>query len=297
MTKSVFAQDSTVGQRQIYRFDSVEKILYEASSRAHLYNDADFIFALTSRLDSLMPDEGVLSLDIFDTLLLRDNSSELRRFLEVGGCMALLAPGSTPVDAFLARYLATKASYRAGARVNGCGEGSLSEIHRTASRLLGWGDSLTEKFVEAELQHESCRMSVNQILIEYSIRHRQRGGLVILVSDMYMHASQIKVLLEKLGVDNEIFHYIVSSADTKLSKGTGGIFALIGESLGVESSRFLHVGDSIKGDFVNPRAAGWRSLHLPIPRIEVDERRRDHLETAQHLQRAFNLAVDIALPK
>jgi hypothetical protein len=70
---------------------------------------------------------GLLSLDVFDTLLLRDGSSQVRRFGEIGARMAARAgPGTTAEDALIARHLGTRASYRAGPRVDGCGEGSLA---------------------------------------------------------------------------------------------------------------------------------------------------------------------------
>jgi hypothetical protein len=43
----------------------------------------------------------------------------------------------TPSTHSIARHLGTRASYRAGPRVDGCGEGSLREIHETAARILG----------------------------------------------------------------------------------------------------------------------------------------------------------------
>jgi hypothetical protein len=138
-----------------------------------------FLAALEARLDALMPENGILSLDVFDKFLVRDNSSELTRFVEIGTRMVAHAGGVAPIDAFLARYLGTKASYRAGSRVNSCGEGSLTEIHRVASRLVGYEEGLAGAFVEIELDRETERLSVNAPLLGYIRRHRDRGGKVI----------------------------------------------------------------------------------------------------------------------
>lgn len=281
----------------IERFDAIEGTIFRAPSRNDLYRNPDFVADLYAYLDENACADGILSLDIFDTFLLRDNSSEFRRFVEIGERMASLIAGIAPIDAFLARHFGTVASYRAGRLVDGCGEGSLTEIHRTAGRLLGASDDFVNAFVNAELDYESTRMWVNPALLGYVHRHRNRGGRVILVSDMYMHADQIRCLLEKLSVDLRLFEFVFSSADSKVSKASGGIFSLIEAAVGASPPAFLHLGDSLKGDYVNPRVAGWRSLHLPISRAEVEVRRQDHLEMADLLKRTFGLTVDIGLPK
>ena len=252
---------------------------------------------LFKRIDALMPASGILSLDVFDTFLLRDNSSELTRFVEIGARMAAFAGNVNPVDAFLARHLATKASYRAGKTVKGCREGSLTEIHRTASRIIGRGSEMTETFIEAELDYETGRLSVNHLLLDYARIHCDRGGHTILVSDMYMHADQIKRLISKMGVDSDLFAQIFSSADSKVSKASGGIFSLIEESLVVEAGDFLHLGDSLCGDFRQPLAHGWKALHMPIPHAEIESRRCDHFATAEKLKQNHGLAIDITIPR
>ena len=157
----------------IHRFDSLERKLTAASSREKLFASKSFKSTLSEKLDTLLDGEGmVLSLDVFDTLLMRDNSSELTRFYEIGERMAEIANDDVSrlrrgsrkthsthsvsgVDAFLARMFGTNASYRASTPVKGCREGSLNEIHITASRLLTGADKLADAFVDAELDYET----------------------------------------------------------------------------------------------------------------------------------------------
>ena len=285
------------GKAQIERFDAIEGSLHGASSRAALFADRAFRKMLFERLEALMPTNGILSLDVFDTLLLRDNSSELTRFVEIGARMAACAGNVNPIDAFLARHLATKASYRAGKTVNGCREGSLTEIYRTASRIIGRGVEMTENFIEAELDYETSRLSANHLLLDYVRIHCGKGGRTILVSDMYMHADQIKRLISKVGVNMDLFEQIFSSADSKVSKASGGIFDVVEESLSVEAGNFLHLGDSLCGDFQQPLAHGWKALHMPIPRAEIESRLCNHFAMAEKLKQKYNLVVDSAMPQ
>ena len=303
----------------IHRFDEIERRLTNAESRANLFLCESFQTLLRAKLDSLLVDNaGVLSLDVFDTLLLRDNSSELTRFFEIGGQMAAIAneageigsvetrrtrPTSisnkraiSQVDAFLARLLGTKASYKASAPVRGCREGSLSEIHRTASRVLMGTDFFTDAFVDAELAYEAARIRPNAFLLDYIERHLQRGGRAVLITDMYMHADHVGRLLKAFAIDPAQYEILLSSADTKVSKATGGVFGQVERMLKTTGVNIVHVGDSLRGDFVCPIRRGWKALHLPLAEADIVMRRRDHLETANLLADTFDIEVDIAMP-
>jgi FMN phosphatase YigB (HAD superfamily) len=291
------------GTSSISRFGTIENSVHLAESRHDLFSDRSFREKLFSRLDELLPRRGVLSLDVFDTLVLRDQSSELTRFYEVGARMASLVNARAParlirqVDAFLARHLGTGASYRAGRAVDGCREGSLTEIHRTASRLLGQGDDMKESFIQAELDYEAERLSVNHALLRYAQQYRELGGRVALVSDMYMHADQLRGLLGKLSIEDSAYDCLVSSADTKVSKASGRIFPLLERVMRLEPGDFLHVGDSLLGDFRRPIQRGWRALHVPVAEAELQARRRDHAATASMLATRYRIVVDIAMPR
>ncbi|MCU4652175.1 hypothetical protein N8I71_05000 [Roseibacterium sp. SDUM158016] len=279
--------------RRLIRFDGIAATLTDAPDREALLRDRAFRRRLFTALDARLTRRdggpaGLLSLDVFDTLLLRDGSSELRRFVEVGEAMATHAGRAiTAIDAFLARHLGTKASYRAGPRVDGCGEGSLTEIHLTAARLLGMPDAMADDFVGIELVNEAARVSVNRLLLSYIDRHRARGGKVVLVSDMYMHAGQIAALLARCGVPASSYDALYSSADTKVSKASGGIFARIAEAR--EAPFVVHLGDSPLGDCRRPREAGWDAMLLPVPETLLAERRRDRVRCLEELRRDHDL--------
>ncbi|WP_231136764.1 HAD family hydrolase [Burkholderia multivorans] len=301
----------------VHRFDAIEAEVENCNTRSVLFHDPYFKERLFEKIDSLAPQGNfVLSFDVFDTLLLRNQKSELRRFIEIGQRMSAFRKKSglkntTPrdldtlinslslsdIDAFLARHLGTKASYRAGKKVAGYGEGSLIEIQCTASKILNGSDRLKDDFIEIELSYEAEGLSVNDALLSYATRHKQNGGKVILVSDMYMHAEHIENLLGRLKIDLELFDLIISSADTKISKSSGKIFEEIEKILNEPSDRFIHIGDSIDGDYIKARKAGWRALHLPISTAEMSERISDHALLSEMLEDKFSIRTDIQAPR
>jgi FMN phosphatase YigB (HAD superfamily) len=281
--------------REVIRFDRIEAELTRTKDRQALLRNRRFRKLVFDTLDGLLGtadgDPGLLSLDVFDTLLLRDGSSELRRFGEIGAQMAARAGNETQaIDAFIARHLATRASYRAGPRVDGCGEGSLREIHETAARLLGLPGSIADEFIEAELTCETGHVQPNTLLVSYIRKHQARGGKTVLISDMYMHADQIGELLARSGIRPDLYDALYSSADTKVSKASGGIFPRVKEA--EHATHVAHVGDSLRGDYLNPRAAGWRAMLWPIPGALLAERHTDHTACIAELWQKHRLNVE-----
>lgn len=281
---------------KIIRFDQMQQQLYDSASSIEKYKIPQFADELHTYLDRYVRPDTILSLDVFDTVLLRDNSSELGRFFKIGAEMARLTEVATAADAFLARDAGTKATYRAREAKSGAREGSLREIHHLSSRILTGSEALAEDFIKVELDFEAATLSVNQTLIDYVEKHIRRGGQAILLSDMYMHQEHIRYLLNKLAVDASLFRLIISSADTLFSKASGLIFPYVEDLLGVSSSRFFHAGDRLSGDFQKPLKAGWQALHLPVSRTDVILRRRDHELTWNQLKNDFGIKSDVAYP-
>lgn len=286
---------SVSGIRKTVRFDALQAPLSDCDDRRDVFGHAQYRATLSEALAAVLPPEGVLSYDVFDTFLLRDDVSEYRRFLELAERVAAHV-GCDPVDAFVARHLGTRASYRAGRRVKGCAEGSLSEIHRTAARLLGCDATAAETFVEIELDYEAERLSVNQALMELARWHRARGGRVIAISDMYMHAEQIERLMARIVPGHPVFDVVYSSADTKVSKASGHLFDLVRADLDVRDIDCVHVGDSLHGDFRRARERGWKALHLPVATAEIARRRQDHVIARDRLLQEREVAVEMKLP-
>lgn len=287
---------------EIVRFDAIESEMSAASDRAKLFSDACFQEKLNLRLLEMCAGVKVISVDVFDTLLWRDDSSEATRFYEIAALMANIANKNIArkvrqIDAFVARHLGVKVSYRASDRVSGAREGSLTEIHKVASRLMVGDLSLSEEFVCAEIDYEKEKLTRNEFLYDFIKRMKCDGYRIAILSDMYMHQDQIELLLQHVGIIDADYDLILSSADTKVSKASGGIFPIAEKRLDCRPNEFLHLGDSYLGDFRRPLQRGWRAMHLPIPVTSVSRRRADHVRTANKISSEFGVVVDIKLPE
>jgi hypothetical protein len=227
----------------------------------------------------------VLSLDVFDTLLLRDGRCEARRFWEMSAAARRRIAsdlgsksGAIPaeIDFLVARADAMAQCYRTRKAVDGCREGRIGDILRSARRSLGLPAAADEILLDTELSCEIANLALNPVLGDVARNFREAGGKVVLVSDMYLGEAEIGAILK--GLDPEaaaLADEIFSSADHVVSKRSGRIFGLIEQRLDEPADAFLHVGDALEGDVMAPRRAGWKALHFPIARAEAAKRSAD----------------------
>jgi hypothetical protein len=227
----------------------------------------------------------VLSLDVFDTLLLRNNTPEAARYLELSefglGALrrrlgAATTNGLTAFDLMLARVQALNLSYRLRPAVDGCVEGCLKEVVAVMRRLLRLPFAAELVLIEAELDYEAENLALNSALVEAALRHKSMGGDLILVSDMYLSADHIVSIIERMDRTRlgPMIDRVFSSADTVVNKRHGGVFALIAQRMNRAPETFLHIGDAAVGDARRPKAFGWRVLEFPIARAELVARER-----------------------
>jgi FMN phosphatase YigB (HAD superfamily) len=225
----------------------------------------------------------VLSLDIFDTLLVRDAVPEAERFARISEAMrAALPEGLRPADAqdiLIPRVEAFRFTYRTRPRIEGCAEGSLDDMLAQIARAVAPGADdiaeLVETLRRAEIATEAASLRPNLALIDAIDAFRAQGGRVVLVSDMYIGADDIAEIVEAVapGLMAKVAR-LWSSADVIVSKRSGKVFARIEADMGLMPRDFVHFGDSLPGDVLRPRARGWAAWHMPVPRRTIADRRR-----------------------
>lgn len=275
------AADAPLPPPVVYDFAPVARELLDCASRQALLSGTKGA-AIRKHIERELEatEARVLSLDVFDTFLLRNNKPETARYLELSARIKdRLTDRATKVpsdiDLFIARLHGMAFSYRTRKAVEGCREGHIDQVIRYALTALNLPRDHEQTFRDAELDYETANLTVNPVLAAVASAHRARGGKVILVSDMYLGKKEIGTILNRLsnGVSNW-YDKIYSSADVIVSKRAGKIFGLIEKDLDIPAKQFLHIGDAWEGDVTKPRAAGWNALHFPIARAETVERER-----------------------
>lgn len=204
----------------------------------------------------------VYSLDVFDTLLLRDLRSERsrfwqiaklasRRFLALGievGTMALL---KTRVEVQTQAYRALEAT-------NPNGDIRLADMLDSIAKLLHLGPDGARILEDAEMEIELRCLRPNEALLARLARDIGKAKRVIAISDTYLSAAAVRHLLDTLAPGHPV-EEVYTSADHNATKRGASLFGRVLEAEGVRPERMLHHGDDFTADHVMPRRIGVRT--------------------------------------
>jgi FMN phosphatase YigB (HAD superfamily) len=216
-------------------------------------------------IDALKPARfDLLSTDIFDTVLLRDGTTESDRFARAARRSARIL-GIDPDVLTRLRWQTHDNAYRAVAIGRPEGEASLAAICSTMATALGLDDGASELMRRVEVDTDIKRLRPNRRFLSVLERAAHSGVRVVAVSDTYYGEADLWRIFGAV-VGRHPIAAIYSSADLKFTKHAGGIFAEVGRREGVAPDRVLHVGDSVDADITMATAASWASAHLPRTR-------------------------------
>jgi FMN phosphatase YigB (HAD superfamily) len=247
---------------------------------------------LTSNLMDRLEAYDTLSLDVFDTFLLRGPESEAERYLRwarfvlaglANGPYETLARDTTPEELTVLRAKALELSYRFRKRIANSAEGSIREVARNVAYSLGQDQAFALKLLELEVEFETMQLQRNPLLSEVVVSFHRQGGRVLLISDMYLHANMIESICRRVDPDGMVHvDKVISSADTIISKRSGHIFGMVADTLCLNPSHTVHIGDNFDSDVVMARLAGWHAMHFPVSRPERAARERSLEWTIAH---------------
>ncbi|MBL4767749.1 MAG: hypothetical protein JKY94_08555 [Rhodobacteraceae bacterium] len=190
----------------------------------------------------------VLSLDVFDTLLVRR-------------CLR-------PTDVFdwmehrldLPGFAQARVSAEAAARrrhKNRGSEVSLEEIYAELKKEF----RLPESTLAFELEAERHFLFPNPSIVALVQRARHLGLRVIAVSDIYLSSSQVTDLIEHTGLSIDRVYTSSDYRNEDCGKYNGGLYPIVLMSEAVQPCDVLHVGDNKLSDIVNAKAAGLAAMY------------------------------------
>lgn len=243
--------------------------------------------------------EIIISLDVFDTYILRNSKCEIRRFQEISDRMTVILSNFfqkniSTYEIFLARHIAHKMSYRIYPSPNYVREPDLEFIYRNMLKILDFykAKKITNRQVITEMKNIEIEYEIENtypnVLLDKTIRKLQEKFCykVILLSDMYLTSDIIKKILDANYRNlSPLYENIISSSDINLSKSSGLSFEYIKRKYREISNKdklvFLHIGDNYHSDVKSSKKRGLYSLYHPISRDEKNRRKQDEKLFAQ----------------
>ena len=214
----------------------------------------------------------VISVDLFDTVLLRDHRCERRRFLLMArqAAQALRQAGhDVSADAlYRSRLDAQRLAYRALELARPQGDVPLARIYHMQTTVLGLPADAAERLKAAELDFEAASLRPNRRLLHRLAALRAGGKRVIAISDIYLPRVDLCSLLGRVAPGHPI-DAVYCSAELNLTKRSSELFRAVLDLEGVQARRVLHLGDDRRADHEMARRAGLHAQWLPRRRMKL----------------------------
>lgn len=190
-----------------------------------------------------LEDYDVISLDVFDTAL-------IRLFATPDGIFSYIEE-QHQLPQFKKRRLEAEAQARAVHNTQK--DISIEQIYQQP-QLNGIDPQL-------EIEAELVFCVVNPIIYDLYARAKILQKKIYFVSDMYLKKEQIEQLLHKQGYKEYDVLYV--SSEDHLIKGDGSRFVALKEELPGE--KILHIGDNYLADYEWPKRHDIDAEHYPLP--------------------------------
>ena len=212
------------------------------------------------------PSRRLLTIDLFDTLLLRGVRPETARFQELADRLASLtecrAQNVSATAILEARLQCSKLAYQAATPVCSTREARIQDMLKMQLAWLALHPDLRDDFLNHELDFESARLRPNHPLVNLCRHLMHRGLRVAVVSDMYLDSSSLRRLLRHHGLD-DFCQTVYVSSEFGVSKASGHLFSLVAEREATPFPAIAHVGDNFRADYIAPRRKGIGAVWLP----------------------------------
>jgi predicted HAD superfamily hydrolase len=239
----------------------------------------------------------VISFDVFDTLLERrieppdlvkeQSAAFLSKFLPAYDILLdpddILARRKT-IETRL-RRLAVEEGFDAECEFAVLAEELIADC-TAATASADIKKEIVDAFVRQELQLEQQALAPNPEMAGLFKELLRKNKRVILSSDMYLSADQIRNLLSANGLPAHDVPLYVSS-ELKVCKGTGRLFRRWIESEHVDPHRAIHIGDNAECDYIAALAVGLSAIHFADP---ASQGRRERLLKLHHTAASSDIA-------
>jgi predicted HAD superfamily hydrolase len=230
------------------------------------------------------PNVHLVSTDIFDTVLLRDYSTETGR-LAIACRRSASSLGLDARSLTRLRWWLQVDSYRAVAVGRPSGEARLTAIYDVIAMVLDLHPGAAQVMYQIEVETDIEHLKPNRELLQLLEDIAKAGTRVVAVSDTYYSSRSLDRMLDAV-VGPHPIKTIYSSADLGLTKHVGLVFDAVATAEGVAPNSIVHVGDHYEVDVLNAQKAAWAAVHLaPIGRARLRRSARRARDTMTLIRR------------
>ncbi|HEY3593370.1 MAG TPA: HAD family hydrolase, partial [Polyangiaceae bacterium] len=203
----------------------------------------------------------VVSVDFFDTLIVRLCKEPADLFIELGRQLAQtgqLRISLTPVEFRSVRISAEERARQIVARSGRCPEIGLDAIYAELRSVVV--NPAAAREVEFALERKLCVLNPAMAsLIEHV---RKLGCRTAIISDTYFNSLELLRILEDQGFDASLVDAVFTSSELGNAKWHNGtLFQDVLKRFDLHPGELLHIGDNLKTDITNARRFGIDAVH------------------------------------
>ncbi len=211
----------------------------------------------------------LLSCDVFDTLLVRrvHDPDQLKwattRFLEQRATQAGRLHWTADRIHRLRNRVESMHRRRNG-RQHPDQEASYPAFMADVLRVIFGNQEMATRLAEVtryELSIESAMLVARADLVGLLKKAKASGKRVVAITDMYLPAEHIRILLDRAGYQ-ALIDDVYSSADTCRAKASGAAWPLLAERWKANPARWWHIGDNPISDGLRPSQFGLTAVIL-----------------------------------
>ena len=254
--RSALQLDSPAGRPTPARAATVRPVHRRATAPR---GSADELAALLARRNG--GSCRVLSLDVFDTALLR----LVRRPVDVFLFLEAPARRQLGLDTLPVAHVRISAERIARARrlaLAGHEEVTLAEIYEAFCELAGVDPDIHRTaLMQLELEAEQRLLYGNPPVLAAARSAARSGIRVVYASDMYLPRTFILDRLRQHGYPADDPAALFLSVDCEASKHVGNLYDQMLGELGCEPGEVVQVGDNLHSDVQQARSRGLRAVH------------------------------------
>lgn len=195
----------------------------------------------------------IVSFDVFDTLIYRMTKSPIGIFYLVEN--AYNNRSKNKCNDFVSQRIRAEKIAR---KLSSIEEVSLQEIY--AQLPYGINDKNVLRKLEEDLEIQMTLQNTKaKEIFDFCMEHRKK---ILIISDMYLSHEVIKKILEKCEYKGE--YSLNVSSEYGVRKRHGKLFDKIEEKYKLNRRKWLHIGDDLLADVIQPNRRGIGTYRLRI---------------------------------
>jgi len=150
-------------------------------------------------------------------------------------------------------------------------EVTLDEIYHELAKLIELPGRVETCLKKIELRAERDNLFANEYLRGIFNSAYKHGIKILFISDIYHDREFIADTLSSLGYSG--YNALYLSSETRLSKASGTLFRFVMEDQKISPERWLHIGDNIESDVMQPNSIGIDAFYYEkcLARIEKEK--------------------------